>query len=124
MKRLNRRNLFVLIIGLLAVAAISSLEVGRADDESDKQFLKGRIVAVGIPGASAISAVGQFLPGGPIHDKPALAAFTQPGQVLEPMRILVGSSSNFGETLARTDELPGSFLSIDSRGDTLVIPKE
>jgi hypothetical protein len=53
-----------------------------------------------------------------------LAAFTQPGQVLEPMRILVGSSSNFGETLARTDELPGSFLSIDSRGDTLVIPKE
>jgi hypothetical protein len=123
MKRLSRRNVFVSIVGLVAVAAISSLEIGRADDESDKQFLKGRIVAVGIPGASAISAVGQFLPGGPIHDKPALAAFTQPGQVLDPMRILAGSSSNFGETLARTDELPGSFLSIDPRGDTLVIPE-
>lgn len=79
-------------------------------------------MAVGIPGASAISAVGQFLPGGPIHDKPTLAAFTQPGQVLDPVRILVGSNSNFGETLARTDELPGSFLSVDPRGDTLAIP--
>jgi hypothetical protein len=122
MKRPSSRSVFVLIGGLLAVAAASGLEIGRADDEGEKQSLRGRIVAVGIPGASAVSAVGQFLPGGPIHDKPALAAFTQPGQILDPVRILVGSSSNFGETLARTDELPGSFLSVDPRGDTLVIP--
>ena len=78
-------------------------------------------VAVGIPGASAVSPVGTFLPGGPIHDKPALHAFTAPGQVLDPVRILVGSSSNFGEPLARTDQREGSFLSIDPNGDTLVI---
>jgi hypothetical protein len=78
---------------------------------------------VGISEASAISPVGSFLPGGSIHDKPALAAFTQPGRVLDPDRILVGSTSNFGETLANADQLPGSFLSIDPRGtDTIVVP--
>ena len=42
--------------------------------------LRGRGVAVGIPGASAISAVGKFLPGGPIHDKPELAADVSAGK--------------------------------------------
>lgn len=91
-------------------------------DESSNKIVEARIVALGIPGASAISAVGQFLPGGPIHDKPELAAFTQPGQVLAPVRILVGSSSNFGAPLARTDERPGSFLSIDPTGKRLFVP--
>jgi hypothetical protein len=64
-----------------------------------------------------------FLAGGPIHDNPAFAAHTQPGQVLDPARLLVGSTSNFGEPLANADQLPGSFLSIDPRGlDTLMIP--
>ena len=67
--------------------------------------------------------MGNFLPGGPIHDKPAFAALTQPGQVLDPKRILVGSTANFGESLANPDQLPGSFLSIDPNGkNTLVIP--
>jgi hypothetical protein len=43
--------------------------------------------------------------------------------MLDPVRILVGSSSNFGSPLARTDQQPGSFLSIDPTGAaTLVIP--
>ena len=97
--------------------------VSQADDKDDKS-VEARIVAIGIPGASAVSAVGTFLPGGPIHDKPALAAYTAPGRVLDPARILVGSTSNFGEPLANHDQLPGSFLSIDPRGvKTLVIPE-
>src|SRR5262249_33753175 len=62
-----------------------------SDREDDPPALRSRVVAVGIPGASAISAVGTFLPGGPIHDKPEFRAFTQPGRILDPIRILVGS---------------------------------
>src|SRR5712664_2541975 len=118
MKQIDHRILLT-----IAAAMIAGLGIGRADDPDDRQFLGGRIVAIGIPGASALSAVGTFLPGGPIHDKPAFAAFTQPGKVLDPARILVGSTSNFGAPLANPDQLPGSFLSIDPRGvTTLVIP--
>jgi hypothetical protein len=85
--------------------------------------IEGRVVAIGIPGVSAISVVGTFLPGGPIHDKPALAAYTQPGAVLDPARLLVASTSNFGEPLANTDQLSGSLLSIDPRGGVpLIVP--
>jgi hypothetical protein len=95
-----------------------------ADHQDNKALsLHGRIVAVGIPGISAIAPVGSFLAGGPIHDKPEFLALTQPGKVLDAARILVGSTVNFGEPLANTDQLPGSFLSIDPSGtDTLVIP--
>ncbi len=87
--------------------------------------LAGRVVAVGIPGVSAISVVGAFLAGGPIHDKPALAAYTLPGAVLDPVRLLVASTSNFGAPLANADQLAGSLLSIDPRGAVpLVIPFE
>jgi hypothetical protein len=120
MKSGIKRHLLAMALAVTGITTIGTLNVARAEDK-DTQSLQGRIVAVGIPGASAISPVGTFLPGGPIHDKPALAAFTQPGQVLDPNRILVGSSSNFGEPLARTDQREGSFLSIDPNGDTLVI---
>ncbi len=50
--------------------------------------LMGRVVAVGIPGAGALSPVGTFHPGGPIHDKPDFAVFTRPGAVLDPTRLL------------------------------------
>src|SRR6266540_6676831 len=62
--------------------------------------LMGRVVAVGIPGAGALSPVGTFHPGGPIHDKPDFAVFTRPGAVLDPTRLLVASTSNFGAPLA------------------------
>ena len=112
---------------LLCTVAASVLTLaataGQNREHNQVAVLSGRVVAVGISEASAISPVGSFLPGGSIHDKPALAAFTQPGRVLDPDRILVGSTSNFGETLANADQLPGSFLSIDPRGtDTIVVP--
>lgn len=120
------RSLLLLAMGIVA---LSNINVARAQDRDSDDVrppaLQGRIVAVGIPGASTVTAVGTFLPGGPIHDKPALHAFTAPGQVLDPVRILVGSSSNFGAPLARTDQLPGSFLSIDPTGPaTLVVPAD
>src|SRR5262249_30301029 len=72
--------------------------------------LTGRVVAVGIPGAGAISPVGTFHRGGPIHDWPQFAAFTEPGEMLDPTRILIASTSNFGAPLARTDQAPGAIL--------------
>jgi len=115
------------VLAIAALLLVTSENLGRfrAAADDDAPALTGRIVAVGIPGASAISAVGTFLPGGPIHDNATLAAFTQPGKVLDHARIVVGSTSNFGEPVARADQLPGSFLSIDPRGaDTLVIPPD
>jgi len=65
--------------------------------------LMGRIVAVGIPGAGALSPVGTFHPGGTIHDKPNFAVFTRPGAGLDPTRLLVADTSNFGAPLAHPD---------------------
>src|SRR5215471_21458912 len=109
----------------LLTVFLSALTMIRAESSQQDQSVRARVVAVGIPGASAISAVGTFLPGGPIHDKPNFAAFTQPGKILDPVRILVASSSNFGAPLANPDQREGSFLSIDPTGtDTLLIPDD
>src|SRR5262245_3524269 len=78
--------------------------------------ISGRLVVVGIPGAGAVSAVGSFHPGSPIRDNPAFRALTEPGAVLDPKRILVASTSNFGAAPARNDYPTGTILSIDSRG--------
>jgi hypothetical protein len=113
----------VLIAAVAGAAAGSSFGLVRADGPGVGQSLKGRLVAIGIPGASAISPVGTFLPGGPFHDNPAFAAFTRPGKVLDPTRFLVGSTSNFGAPVANPDQSEGSFLSIDPSGaGVLVIP--
>jgi hypothetical protein len=72
-----------------------------------------QVVAQGIPGAGAITQVGAFRPNSPLNNKPALAAFTAPGQVLDPQRLLVASSSSFGATLSRPAEAPGAVLSLD-----------
>jgi hypothetical protein len=85
--------------------------------------LAGRIVAVGIPGAGAVSPIGVFHPGGPIKDKPEFAAHTEPGRMLDRNRIFVASTSNFGAALAQEDASAGAILSIDPRSaDTLTIP--
>src|SRR5437879_13910434 len=78
--------------------------------------LSARIIAVGIPGANAVSPVGAFHAGGPIHDTPEFAAYTQQGRELDPERILVTSGSNFGAPKARSDQPEGSALSLDPRG--------
>jgi hypothetical protein len=123
MDRTSRRCALARIAATIGVASIGGIDPARAGDGG--RPLRGRIVAVGIPGASAISPVGTFLAGGPIHDDPALAAFTQPGRVLDPVRILVGSPSNFGAPAANPDQHAGAIVSIDPRGpDVLVIPPD
>ncbi len=87
--------------------------------------LSARVLAGGIPGAGALSAVGSFHPGGPIHDKRAFAATTRPGKVLDPTRLLVASTSNFGAPVARGDWSPGAILSLatDTRAP-LTVPSD
>jgi hypothetical protein len=82
--------------------------------------LPARIIATGIAGAGAIGSVGRFLPGGPIHDNAAFAAYTQSGRILDPERILVGSSSNFGAPIANTAQAAGSLVSIDPNGRAIL----
>jgi hypothetical protein len=108
-------------VGALGLTTLGGTSVSPAGAK-DPSFIDGRVIAVGIPGASAVSPVGTFLPGGPIHDNPALAAFTQPGRVLDPTRIVVGSSSNFGAPKANSDQPEGSFLSLDPDGENLAVP--
>jgi hypothetical protein len=113
-----------LISFAVVLVAVSGLNLRIALSKHVKT-LPAQIIAVGIPGASTISAVGQFLPGGPIHDNPTFAAFTQPGHVLDPSRILVGSTSNFGAPLANPQDLEGSFLWIDPQSQTILqIPSD
>src|SRR6516225_7883225 len=116
------RRRIATVLYLLSLATAVALQGLRADDDHGPvPVLEGRLVAVGIPGISGVAPVGTFLSGGPIPAK--FAAYTQPGQVLDPKRILVGSASNFGEALADANLLPGSFLSIDPTGaNVLVIP--
>jgi hypothetical protein len=88
--------------------------------------IDARVIAENIPGASAISQVGMFLPTAPcgaagtnltpIPSK--FLTYIQPGAVLDPSRILVGSRSNFGAPLAVGPPVAqeGSFLSINPSG--------
>lgn len=96
MERINRCGALQRMVAA-GMAALGRPGMVRAAPVQD---LRARIVALGIPGASAISPVGTFLPGGPIHDTLAFATYTQPDQILDPVRILVGSRSNFEAPLA------------------------
>jgi hypothetical protein len=99
-----------------------SVAAAPPDQPTGEPALVGRVVAVGIPGVGAISAVGTFHPGGPIRDRREFAMFAAPGQVLDPARILVASSSAFGAPPARTDMPSGAILSVDPNGEeTLVV---
>jgi len=116
--------MFRLLLGFFCLfLPVSSISVAQAQDQPSGK-LTARVLAVGIPGASAVAPVGTFHKGGPIHDKPEFAASTQPGQILDPRRILVTSHSNFGAPLAQLDAAEGAVLSLDPDGPTLVIPKQ
>jgi hypothetical protein len=104
------------IVALAAGIAVTDGDAARSQAISQ---IKARVIATGIPGASAISQVGKFLnnPVPPACANPIPNLFPQytvSGAVLDPKRILVGSVSNFGApgTLGQD----GSFLSIDPSG--------
>ncbi len=87
--------------------------------------LTGRLLATGIPGAGALSPVGSFHAGGPIHDKREFAAMTRDGAILDPDRLLVASTSNFGAPRALAGIATGSVLSLatDARAPLNVPPR-
>ena len=124
--RTNRQRVTVLVT-LVSCGAMTfgaacndSKEAQTSTTTTPAQGLVARVVAVGIPGAGPVTAVGRFLPGGPINDNAAFKAYTDPGRVLDPNRVLVGSLSNFGANKAVTEDMPGSILSIDA-GTTQVV---
>jgi hypothetical protein len=80
MTRLTVLRTLVTLVAAFGIIAGCSVEIGRADEEGHVKSLNGRLVAVGIPGVSAIAPVGTFLPGGPIHDNPVFAALTALGK--------------------------------------------
>src|ERR1700693_5677126 len=113
----KRHTSLTIFAGITALLAIPTLRSDGGD--GGIPFLGGRMIAAGIPGVSAIAPVGTFLPGGPIPAN--FAAYTQAGKVLDPKRILVGSTSNFALPLSDPHQLPGSFLSIDPTGSSLLV---
>jgi hypothetical protein len=124
-KRITRRRVAVTVALAACAAALTTVggtSASVAGEQESAPFIHGRVIAFGIPGASAVSPVGRFLPGSPINSNPDLAALTQPGRVLDPTRIVVGSRSNFGAPKANADQFAGSFLSIDPRGAELAVP--
>ncbi len=128
----NRRT----VLSILALAAgVTAFDGAGAWQSARAQAIaqiNARVVATNIPGASAISQVGTFLNNSAMcnatipfpHPIPTLfPSYIQPGAVLDPNRILVGSQSNFGAPLAIGVGAEGSFLSIDPSGPgTLSVP--
>jgi hypothetical protein len=98
-KRIPTLAVFVGVATVLAVQIVSA-----NSENGNVPFLEGRLVAAGIPGVSAVAPVGTFLPGGPIPTK--FAVYKEPGRILDPKRILVGSTSNFGEVLSDPNQRP------------------
>jgi hypothetical protein len=102
----------------MAVVAGTTLVSGTTTAADEIQSLNARVVAINIPGASAISQVGTFLNseqgacgGSPIPTH--FQSYITQGKVADPSRILVGSRSNFGAPPLTGVGQDGSFLSID-----------
>jgi hypothetical protein len=111
------RTIAIVTAATITAAAIGSEGAGVPTAAN----LDARIVAVNIPGASAVSQVGTFLSasqgacgGSPIPSH--FPSYVVQGAVADPNRILVGSQSNFGAPLLTGVGLEGSFLSIDPSG--------
>jgi len=105
-------------VGIVVIGGEAGQRAARAQGIAG---VDARVVALNIPGASAIAEVGTFLnvppPGACANPIPSkFPSYIQPGAVLDPKRILVGSRSNFGAPLASGGGQEGSFLSIDPRG--------
>jgi hypothetical protein len=88
------------------------------------QVARTTIIADGIPGAGAICQIGTFHLGGPLVSNSVFATSTQSGKILDKNRLLIASSSNFGEQLGRPDQSEGSILSIDPNGGAVSIPSK
>jgi hypothetical protein len=143
MRQIGRTTALGLMFVATGVAVIASEAVRQEARAHAVVDIKARVVAINIPGASAVAQIGQFLTGGtltpagaPAPGDPTKCAnpgpipnkfpgYIQPNAnaMLDPTRLLVGSASNFGAPLAIGVDQGGSFLSIDPSGpDTLNVP--
>jgi hypothetical protein len=115
-------------LGLMAVTIATVVLVSEADLQEAKAAtgVDARIVAVNIPGASALAQIGTFLndPTACARPIPTLfPTYIRSGAVLDPKRLLVSSTSNFEAPLPASGGLAGSLLSIDPSGTrTLIVP--
>ena len=113
---------------LLAAATWSSAAdqegLAKSPARASSGVLQARVIATGIPGAGAVVEVGDFLRGSPMHDNAAFTPFAQAGGVLEAKRVLVASTSNFGEAPARPLEPEGAVLSIDPTAGPMEVPAQ
>jgi len=122
---INLPGIMALAAGIVVADGDAAWQAARAEPIAS---INARIIAVDIPGASAIAQVGKFLPGPfcgsltPIPSK--FPTFIANGAVLDQNRILVGSRSNFGAPLADGVGSEGSFLSIDPSQSDLIIKSD
>jgi hypothetical protein len=124
-------------LGIMALAAGIAVVDGdaawraawaqRITDIDSIDAIDAHVIATNIPGASAISQVGTFLNDPNACARPiptGFPSFIASGAVLDSIRILVGSRSNFGAKLADGVGEEGSFLSIDPSGRDLMVPPD
>jgi hypothetical protein len=129
-RKIVGRAALVILALPAAIAAGDGLGALRAARAHEIPSIDARVVAVRIPGASALAQVGTFLnvppPGACANPIPSkFPAYIQPGAMLDPKRILVGSTSNFGAPRAVGVGRQGAFLSIDPSGsNTLSVPSD
>jgi hypothetical protein len=122
-----RGVMLVSVLTLTVAMALAAKAVAAPQQDRDEiPRLNARVVAADIPGASALAQIGTFLSGGCANPIPSkFLADTQPGAILDPNRVLVGSTSNFGARRAIGVGQDGSFLSIDPSGsETLKVPRD
>jgi hypothetical protein len=126
----RRMALWFITVCLCAAAPLASSYEPAISSETAAKLrqsvpsLEARVVAAGIPNAGAAAAVGFFHPTGPIHGNPAFAEFTRRGRVLDPARVLVASTSNFGAPAALTNAAEGAVLSLDPDGNAMTVPPD
>jgi hypothetical protein len=132
MRRIGGTTVLGILTAAIAITVLASEARWREAWGRAVVWISAQVVAVNIPGASAIAQIGTFLPEVALppeqcaHPIPTLfSSFIQQGAVLDPNRILVGSTSNFGAPLAIGVGREGSFLSIDPIGPkTLKVPSK
>ncbi|QPB22086.1 hypothetical protein ISN39_14785 [Rhizobium sp. 007] len=90
--------------------------LGFAGDQPPDWSLSARVVAVGLFDVAGVREVGRFHVGGPIPGNPEFLMTTREGRVLDPLRVLVAVSSNFGARPSDPRIRTGAILSIDPRG--------
>jgi hypothetical protein len=131
MRRIGRTAVLGIIVVATGIALLASETAWRDARAAEIAGIDARVVAANIPGASAISQVGTFLsggtlmPGGCTNPSPIPTKFlgyTMQGAVLDPNRLLVGSTSNFGAPLPASGGRQGSVLSVDPNAGKLIVP--